>query len=578
MVTENINMLWAEMAIEEFCRLGCKMFCLAPGSRSTPLAVALARNSKAKTVICYDERSLGFFALGHGRATATPACVVVTSGTAVANLFPSVVEASLDNVPMLMISADRPGYLIDCGANQTIDQSKMFGNYVRWHAQITPTDSISGLRVLSTIDHAFYKTTHPNYGPVHLNWQFDEPLAPVHREVNDKALIGVDDWKRTNKVFTDNIDCSKQVDEEALAQLAYTLNHTERGLLLIGALKKERDKLALSNLAQALGWAVASDIGSGFHAAGVYSIAQLLDPHGDIDFQNLQVILQFGSRFVSKRLPQDIKSSRIKEHILVDASDSRLDPAHSVTKRICADIPHLIKKLVPMLKKHERSSDHDDEIDKQPKYNEFLASVIEKEEELSQCFIATTIADKLDEKFCVFIGNSLPIRSMDLVSHQLRTSWIAVNRGASGIDGNLSTACGYASALNKRLVVFVGDLTFLHDINGLNFLKYCSEPVTIIVANNRGGGIFSFLPIADYQSVFSPYFDSPHDFDLSSLSAGFGVKHIKITTKKEFSNSFQASLSTTNHIVIEAATSNHADLAIHKTLSKPARVGQEALS
>lgn len=165
--------------IGQLFELGCELFCIAPGSRSTPLTVAVANHPKAKSMITHDERSLGFFALGYAKATQKPAAVIVTSGTAVANLFPAVIESSLDHVPLIILSADRPAELRDLGANQTIDQVKLFGGYVRYFFDFpAPTQAISPDFVCSQTRQAYLQAIHPLPGPVHLNCQFREPLFP----------------------------------------------------------------------------------------------------------------------------------------------------------------------------------------------------------------------------------------------------------------------------------------------------------------------------------------------------------------------------------------------------------------
>ena len=172
-----ITSLWSSIVIEELIRQGAEFFCISPGSRSTPLTVAVARNPKARWKMFADERSAGFFALGYGRATGKPAVLICTSGTAVANYFPAVVEASMDFQPMLILSADRPFELLECGANQTIRQEGMFGSYTRWNMQLPlPSREVPLKALLSTIAYAVAKTVGSPAGPVHLNQPFREPL------------------------------------------------------------------------------------------------------------------------------------------------------------------------------------------------------------------------------------------------------------------------------------------------------------------------------------------------------------------------------------------------------------------
>jgi len=541
------------------------IFCIAPGSRSSPLAVAVAEHGKTQNIICYDERSLGFFALGYGKATHKPACVIVSSGTAVANLLPSIIEASIDNIPMIIISADRPDFLSDCGANQTIDQGKIFGHYPRWQCQITPRDNIDSLRVLSTIDYAYSQSIDSTPGPVHINWHFDEPLAPIKKEFNLHTLKGVEKWRDSCKVFTHYPSPIKQLEESEAASLCQMIGHAEKGLIVVGTLTQQRDKDAIKKLATTLKWPLIADVSSTLGEFSIPSIERTIAKINQLNDPALKpdVILQFGGRLVSKSTPSFIKNSEAKAHIFIDDSDKRLDPDHSVTHRVNANISHLVDKLLGLLTTPSSSTLLSNYKEISSHEHTTLLNVINEEKELSQRHVAQSISRIVNKDTALFIGNSMPIRALSLFTPELKSAHIAVNRGTSGIDGNISTACGFALGLKKPLVAFIGDLTFLHDINGLSLLSYCSQPVVIVIANNNGGGIFSFLPIAQYDKCFSPYFDSPPNAELSGASHLFKVKHLRVSTQEEFETALSASLSTSHHTVIEAMTSTATDLAIN---------------
>lgn len=561
-MSENINSLWANLAIEELSRLGCTLFCIAPGSRSAPLTLAAAKNKQVQRVVFYDERSLGFFALGYAKTHKSPACIIVSSGTAVANLLPSVIEASLENIPLIVLSADRPAILFDSGANQTIDQCKIFGSFVRWHSNLTPSDAFSSSKVLSLIDYAFYKSTAPIAGPVHLNWHFDEPLALTAKKYDTQAVKDLDQWHKKQTPHTSYFRATAQLCADEITQLATAINHSEKGLIVVGALACKKDQDAIKKLAQKLKAPVIADVTGGMGNLALPAADKVIKKIATEQGFLPDLVLQFGGRLVSKHLPLFIKNCRPKMHIFIDENHARLDPENSISHKITANISSVLEALEEKLLTHKSSMFLHNYQNIADKLDQDLEKNINHEKRLSQRFIARHLSTMLTEEHIFFIGNSMPIRACNLFAHLFTDTTIVVNRGASGIDGNLSTAAGAAHQSGKRLVALVGDLTFLHDSNGLGLLKNCEQPALIIVANNQGGGIFSFLPIAQEQEFFSPYFDSPPKANLFGLSSCFGIRHICVSTKEDFLTAIAEANSTNEHIVLEALCDTDADLAI----------------
>lgn len=314
--------------VEQLVALGCDFFCIAPGSRSTPLVMAVASNPKAKSIVAHDERSLGFFALGYAKATQKPVAVIVTSGTAVANLFPAVVEASTDHVPLIILSADRPTELRGLGANQAIDQVKIFGSYTRHFFDLSP--QMPTQFILNQVREAFIKSVHPLPGPVQLNCQFREPFLPIS---NSSVL--------ESEVRGDLFSAKAILSPIQLVNLNNVFKHTERGLVVVGAMKTRIEQQAALRIIERLGWRAICDVTSGL---------RFLDHHQldhSREFADLQsdCVLQLGGRLILKPLLQWLEYRRGQTHVYVDAYLENHDPSLTVTHRVQADLGWLSENL-----------------------------------------------------------------------------------------------------------------------------------------------------------------------------------------------------------------------------------------
>ncbi|MHC4784231.1 MAG: 2-succinyl-5-enolpyruvyl-6-hydroxy-3-cyclohexene-1-carboxylic-acid synthase [Planctomycetota bacterium] len=324
----NLNSFWADLIIEELIRCGVDQFCIAPGSRSTPLVVAAARNAKAKCLVCLDERVAGFYALGYAKAANKPAAVITTSGTAVANLLPAVTEAHSDDVPMLLLTADRPEELSDTGANQTLQQTEIFAGFLRWrHTLPCPSEAFPPEAVLTTIDQAVFRTQSVCGGPVHLNCRYREPLEPCGQCVEQNYTAKISNWSDSDAPFTSYQEPQVCPNEKALDEVVEVLGKTERGLLVIGALKTNFERKQVLDLAQKLSWPVYADITSGVRLTGEatssirYFDQQVLSSEFNQAVRP-DAVLHFGGRTTSKRLDQFLDASRPDHYIVVHTPGS----------------------------------------------------------------------------------------------------------------------------------------------------------------------------------------------------------------------------------------------------------------
>ena len=339
MNTDNVslNQCWAQLIIEELLRCGVNYICIAPGSRSTPLVVAAARHPNIQTFIGHDERSLGFHALGYARATKSPAVIITTSGTAVANLYPAVVEAHSDSVPMLILTADRPPELIDTGANQTIRQDRFFGTYARWYADLPcPDNNIPPEMILTTVDQAVYRSKTGSPGPVHLNCRYREPLEPSACPVPAEYISKLQTWRNSQNPYTCYLSPKQTLSQTHIQSLTELIENTNDGMIVVGRLTSEEQIKAVFELAHRTQWTTYADISSGLRFSTLplhlirYYDQQLLSEQFN-EHTKPSVVLHFGSHTTSKRLWQYFDENRPRRYIVIKETPDRYDPAHYVT-------------------------------------------------------------------------------------------------------------------------------------------------------------------------------------------------------------------------------------------------------
>ena len=521
----NDNAVWAWLIVDELVRCGVTTFAVAPGSRSSPLTHAVCSHPCAEPLVCVDERSLAYWALGHAVATGHPAAVVTTSGTAVANLMPAVVEASMSGVPMVILSADRPAEMRATGANQTIDQVKIFGGYVRHAADVPPPEPhMRGAAALTAVDAAVRHATAPAApGPVQINVQLREPLAPVPAPLSAGLTAHLRSWEARRSPYTAHHPplplTLGGADHRALPW--DVLARAERGLLVVGELRSAADRGAARRVARCLGWPVAADVLSGLrvgaHEGGVavvHHLDALLTDRVLAEGLRPDCVLQIGARLVSKRVAA-----------LLAAAAERGAPWLQVTERPHRhDEHHCVSHLVQLAPPQFAAALAQSPLRPRAQRTRFCERLCAADAAAAACLhttvlqplrgtppsepaVAMLLAQHLPDDHGLFVGSSMPIRDLDMFARgRARRGGstgagapIASNRGASGIDGVLSSAAGFAAGLGQPTTLLVGDVSFLHDTNGLLCLHDRPQraPLTVVLINNSGGGIFHFLPIAE---------------------------------------------------------------------------------
>ncbi len=569
----NRNRLWADLLVEELVRCGVTFFCMAPGSRSTPLVTAVAAHPKARQMVHFDERGTAFFALGHARATGCPAAWITTSGTALANGFPAIVEAATDGVPMLLLTADRPPELRDTRANQTIDQVKLFGEYVRWAFDLpAPDGAVDPAMVLTTIDQAVYRATAPPPGPVHLNCMFREPLAPDPGGEDLRTDV-LRPWFERGKPQTTYVARRALPAGDTLSDLRAAVD-AARGLVVAGRLDTPSEAEAVLHLAGALGWPLLADIGSqlrlGTEAGGDVRIDHydlLLHSPGFRVAHHPDVVLYFGRSATSKRLMQFLEAHRPGVFAVIRNDPFRFDPTHQVTHRVEADVaaccrvfldgPPPVAAPAGWLEAWRSASDR----------LEAVLSQEGRDGELLEPRLARALSTALPEDHGLFLASSMPVRDMDAFgSGRSARVRVASNRGASGIDGTVASAAGFAGGLAQPVTLVIGDLALLHDLNSLALVR--GRPVVIVALNNDGGGIFHFLPIARHADVFEPFFGTPHGRTFEAAARMFDLAYAAPGSVSAFVKAYRAACARGGPALIEVRTDRHRNRAFHRRIQE----------
>jgi 2-succinyl-5-enolpyruvyl-6-hydroxy-3-cyclohexene-1-carboxylate synthase len=537
----NLSLAWAGAVAEELVRSGVRHAVVSPGSRSAPLALAFAAHPGLCDHAILDERSAAFFALGLARATRAPVALACTSGTAAANYLPAVVEAHHAAVPLVLLTADRPPELRDCGAGQTIDQVGLYGRCVRF-AFDAPSPSARDeafrhLRVL--VCRAVACARAPSAGPAHLNLPFVEPLAPIvapseRAALRDRGALARDG--REGAPFT-RVDAPQGLlpDEGALERLAGELSNEPRGWIAAGPLDAGPALAdALRELAGACGWPVLADALSQLRT-GPDASGCVVDAHDallrDADFVERaapRAVLRFGALPTSKAFRLCLEARPGLRQWVVDPAGWS-EPTSLAAELVRSDPLLLCRELAKRVRPRrgdEARAFRSQWVRAGSVARGALCAALAERSELDEPGVATALASALADGATLFVASSMPVRDVDAFwpRGSRRVRFLA-NRGANGIDGTLSTALGVAQGTPGPCAVLLGDLALLHDLGGLLQASRSGLDLLVVVVDNDGGGIFELLPVAEAaeRAVFERHFATPQRVDLARLAAGFGL-------------------------------------------------------
>lgn len=563
-----MNSRWGHAIIDELSASGVGHFFICPGSRSTPLALAVAERGYPSTVH-YDERGAAFAALGYGAATGKPAAWITTSGTAVANGLPAVVEASISNIPMALVTADRPPELRNTGANQTIDQVEIFGSYVRGFVDVPPPGGDFDEAILRTTVHEKMVVKSPGPGPVHFNCMFREPLvspsdavAPTGSQVNVDRPLQVKDGV-------------SPMDSSALDAIVGQVRSSEKVLLVVGGGLSDDDEEAIAGLSGILRCPIFADIRTGLRrgtvmAAGVVHNFDLLlqSKHG---FEKPEVVIHFGERMTSKFVYAFLNDEAIQQS-RIDLWGKVVDPDRRLDHVVRLDVGEACRSMVEILTRDRRRKGASGS----GEYNEgwqkssaavrgLLPKIRAARYELTEPSLAYNVSRLMPADGNLILAASMPVRDMDsYATHEAARMRVFSNRGASGIDGTIATASGIAIANGHPTVVVTGDLALLHDLNSLPLVPK-DVPFTIVAINNDGGGIFSFLPVAGLTPYFERMFGTPHGLNFEAAADMFGFQYEAPATLRDFERVFLSS-SVSGRTLIEVRTDRSENVALHREI------------
>lgn len=552
---------WARSMIDECVRSGVDMFFVSPGSRSTPLTTAVAQHPTARAVLHIDERGGAFAALGYARASGTPAGWITTSGTAVANGMPAVAEAAQEGIPMLLLTADRPPELRGTGANQTIDQVKLFGDHVRWSADVPPPSADTPLAsVLTTVDQALHHARRLPGGPVHLNVMYRKPLHPVESafEIDDPAVRR---WAETDTPFT---TYPVPAPHAALpASLLEAVQQAERGLIVAGRMT-DAEAHELLDWARAQHWPVLPDITSQLrlharppvvpHAHHVVQAGIATAP---------DVVLHVGGRYVSKPMRHFLRDAGASVQATIRAAPHRVDPDHRCTHHIETTIAAAMDALPT------RTATPASWNGQWQQANDTVEAALDAPpadaEALTEPQVPRVLSAHIPPEHAWMLASSMPVRDAQRYAVADGPNVpVFANRGASGIDGTIATAVGISAARDAPTTLLIGDLATWHDVNALALLH--EHPVIAVIVNNDGGGIFHFLPIAAHDDVFEPHFTTPHGRSFEAMAHAFDLPYAHPTTADELVAAYRSACDDGHSALIEVRTDRHENADVHADL------------
>jgi 2-succinyl-5-enolpyruvyl-6-hydroxy-3-cyclohexene-1-carboxylate synthase len=588
----NTTFAYTSAFVDELQRAGVRNVVICPGSRSTPLAMAFADQQAIRIWMHVDERSAAYFGLGMAKQLRQPVALLCTSGTAAANFLPAIVEAKLTHVPLLVLTADRPHELRDNGAPQSVDQNRLYGTYVKWFVEVAlPEATDAALRYIRTLaDRAASSAQAIPAGPVHLNFPFREPLTPD--PIPGQSLPPV--AQRNPDAWQGRLDNAPYIEvREALAGTpsAATIEYVmemvrvaRRGLIIVGPNDEPLLVEPIVQLARCLGYPILADplsqlrCGKHDRSMTLSSYDAFLRTGSFLEKAQPDLILRFGSMPTSKPLLLYLQRYASCPLVVIDGHGGWQEPTQLASQLIHADPAALCQSLVTAL-----DGLHESEERELPTLREWVAMwqeadratrqtlehTIQDFNELFEGRVFTELAGLVPDSTILYTGNSMPVRDLDTFFWcSERRIRIMGNRGASGIDGVISSALGASAGAGQHepTVLVLGDLSFFHDLNGLLAARLHQLDLTIVLINNDGGGIFSFLPQAAFPAHFDQLFGTPTGLNFRLAVQMYGGQYQKIEDWEQFRMAMNQGLNIGGLHVIEVPTERASNVKMHRQL------------
>jgi 2-succinyl-5-enolpyruvyl-6-hydroxy-3-cyclohexene-1-carboxylate synthase len=560
--------------VDELVRCGVYNVCICPGSRSTPLAMMFADNPKIKVWMHIDERSAAFFALGVAKSINEPVVLVCTSGTAAANFLPAIVEAHYSRIPLLVLTADRPPELREIGAPQTIDQNRLYGVHVKNYLDVAlPDATTEALRYIRSVaDRSVAQSLQQPMGAIHLNFPFREPLVPLPSELR------IDVTRHSSQPYTVTIPASRRIGLPEIKALAAEVVKAERGLIVCGSFRHPEFGETITRVSEMLGYPILADplsqVRTGHHdlthvIAGYdaflrdIAIAERLQP---------EIVLRFGGTPTSKPLTQYLQRYSETRQIVFDGGGDWKDPSLLMSQLVHADSLLVCEELIDQLGGFRRNRDADwltQWTNIELTTQDTVANTIAGFDKVFEGRVFAELSQLLPENATLYVSSSMPVRDMDTFFVPVeRAIRIFANRGANGIDGVVSSALGASVKASGPTVLVIGDLAFYHDMNGLLAAKLHKLNMTVVLINNDGGGIFSFLPQAAYPEHFERLYGTPHGLDFSAAAALYDAKYSLVDNWAGFREALTGSFAAQGLQIVEVRTDRQWNVEMHRAIWK----------
>ncbi|HTA98797.1 MAG TPA: 2-succinyl-5-enolpyruvyl-6-hydroxy-3-cyclohexene-1-carboxylic-acid synthase [Solirubrobacteraceae bacterium] len=566
--------------VDELARCGMQDACTSPGSRSTPLVLSLAREQRLRCHSHIDERCSGFFALGLAKASGLPVAIACTSGTAVAELLPAVVEAHEARVPLIVLSADRPPELRELGAGQTIDQLKIFGGFAKWFFEVGTHEADSGrLRWMRTLAcRAWWTALEGRPGVVHLNFPLREPL--VRDELPEAPGEGRPDGRpyvirpaQRWEMDPETALAPGAIPNSPVNTLLELVRSCRRGVLVAG--RHERGTPlghAAARFCELLGWPLLADPMSGARRgdAAVAHYDALLREPGFVREHTPDFVMRVGDLPVSKPLRTWLAGLTETPQLKLDPEGAWQDPASVLSSSLALEPAAALSALTDML---EGSTAPDsDWLASWRSADELTAEAILGVLAASGCgepSVAAELGVLLPEEATLFVASSMPVRDIE-------TFWpvrpdpprVLCNRGANGIDGTVSSAFGAAAASRDPVVLLIGDVALAYDMSALLAARRLDLKLTIVLINNEGGGIFDFLPVAGSpmaltDDVYTRHIATPTGLDFAAAAKLYGLDHEAVQDVATFRAALERALASPHSTIVECRTQRTANVELH---------------
>jgi len=569
----NRNTALASAMVEELERCGMRHAVLSPGSRSTPLALALWRNPAIETRVILDERSAGFFALGAAQAEGRPVAVLCTSGSAAANLHPAVVEADEAGVALVVLTADRPPELRDIGAGQTIDQIKLYGSAVRWFCEVGTheADDSSLLHFRSVACRAFAAARgEPRPGPVHLNIAWRDPLAPVAvaNDVSARSPLALEG--RDDQPLTAVTAGPVAPDDALVGELGRRVSECTRGVILAGRQLDPELAGQVAELARAAGYPIlaepTSQLRLGSHDRGLVIAGYDAIVRSAPDDLRPEIVIRLGDMPTSTALRTWVTAAA-PQQIVVDPHYGWNEPTLRADVVVRSDPQLTAEALAAVL-----DDDPDDAWARRWRAaDDAVAAAVATEldalDRPSEPGVHAALGGLYRDGDLVYTASSMPIRDQEAF---LAASPAAVhflcNRGANGIDGFVSSAIGAAAASGRPTWAVLGDLCLMHDLNGLATLRDSGLPIRFVVINNGGGGIFEFLPQAESldRDEFEALLGTPNRIEIERVAALYGIGYRRVETLTDLGDPIDGPA------ILEVVVDRRENVALHQHITERA--------